>query len=74
MLAIATPDTFDARKMVDVARRLNPRIEVVLRTHSDEEAELLRGENAGRVFMGEHELALGMARHIVERMARPAGR
>jgi len=38
MLVIATPDTFNVRKMVTTARMLNPGIEVVLRTHSDEEA------------------------------------
>jgi CPA2 family monovalent cation:H+ antiporter-2 len=70
MLVIATPDTVNIRRMVEVSRMLNPRIEIVIRTHSDEEAELLRGENAGTVFMGEHELALGMTRHILETMER----
>jgi CPA2 family monovalent cation:H+ antiporter-2 len=68
MLVIATPDTLNVRKMISVARRLNPKIEIVLRTHSDEEAEMLRRENAGIVFMGEHELAKSMTRHVVERM------
>jgi CPA2 family monovalent cation:H+ antiporter-2 len=69
MLVIATPDTLHVRRMIDVARRLNPKIEIVLRTHSDEEAELLRREGSGTVFMGEHELALAMTRHVVQRMA-----
>ncbi|HEX2061858.1 MAG TPA: YbaL family putative K(+) efflux transporter [Thermoanaerobaculia bacterium] len=68
MLVIATPDTLNVRKMIDVARRLNPKIEIVLRTHSDEEAEMLRRENAGTVFMGEHELARSMTQHVLERM------
>lgn len=68
MLVIATPDTFQVRKMVEIARTLNPGIETVLRTHNEEEAELLRKENVGKVFMGEHELALGMTRHILSRM------
>jgi monovalent cation:H+ antiporter-2, CPA2 family len=72
MLVIATPDTFDDRRIVALARQLNPAIEVVLRTHSDEEAALLRGEDLGMVFMGEHELALGMTRYVLERMERPA--
>jgi CPA2 family monovalent cation:H+ antiporter-2 len=72
MLVVATPDTFQVRKMVELARLLNPGIETVLRTHSDEEAELMRNEKLGKVFMGEHELALGMARHIVARM-KPGG-
>lgn len=43
----------------------------MLRTHSEEEAELLARENVGKVFMGEHELAFGMARHVLDRMERP---
>jgi CPA2 family monovalent cation:H+ antiporter-2 len=68
MLVIATPDTFNVRKMVQTARTLNPSIGVVLRTHSDEEAALLEKESVGKVFMGEHELALGMTRHVLEKM------
>jgi CPA2 family monovalent cation:H+ antiporter-2 len=68
MLVVAIPDTFQARQMIEAARTLNPAIETVVRTHSEEEAELLRRENAGKVFMGEHELAVGMARHVLERV------
>ena len=40
-----------------------------MRTHSDEEADLLRKEKVGQVFMGEHELALAMTRHVLGRVA-----
>jgi CPA2 family monovalent cation:H+ antiporter-2 len=69
LLVIATPDAFAARQMLETARALNPSIQTVVRTHGEEEAELLRREQAGRVFMGEHELALGMTRHILEHIA-----
>ena len=69
MLVIAVPDTFRARKMIEIARTLKPDVETVVRTHSDEEAALLRKEKAGKVFVGEHELALGMTRHVLERVA-----
>jgi CPA2 family monovalent cation:H+ antiporter-2 len=52
--------------MIDIARRLNPTIETVVRTHSDGEAELLRKEKVSGVFMGEHELARGMIRHVLD--------
>jgi CPA2 family monovalent cation:H+ antiporter-2 len=71
MLVIATPDTFNVRRMIEIARALNPGIETVVRTHSDEEAALLRSENAGTVFIGEHELALGMTRYVLDRIAIP---
>jgi K+:H+ antiporter len=54
--------------MVQTARMLNPRIETLLRTHTDEEGVLLQQENLGQVFMGEHELALAMTRDVLSRM------
>jgi CPA2 family monovalent cation:H+ antiporter-2 len=68
VLVIATPDTLNVRKMVETARTLNPRIAIVLRTHSDEEAELLQKDHLGKVFMGEGELALAMARYVVDQI------
>jgi CPA2 family monovalent cation:H+ antiporter-2 len=67
MLVITTPDTLDVRRMVEIARTVNPNIETVVRTHSEEELALLEKENAGKVFLGEHELALAMTRHVLER-------
>ena len=67
ILVIATPDTLSVRKMIEIARTVNPRIETVVRTHSEQEALLLQKENAGKVFMGEHELATAMTRHVLER-------
>jgi CPA2 family monovalent cation:H+ antiporter-2 len=69
MLVIATPDTLDVRRMIEIARTVNPRIETVVRTHSEEEAVLLEKENAGKVFLGEHELARSMIRHVLDRYA-----
>jgi CPA2 family monovalent cation:H+ antiporter-2 len=69
MLVIATPDTFHVRSMVETARALNPNIKTVVRTHSEEEAELLRNERAGKIFIGEHELANGMAEYVSEEFA-----
>jgi CPA2 family monovalent cation:H+ antiporter-2 len=68
LLIVATPNTAGVRKMVETARTLNPRIETLLRTHSDEEAELFRKENLGTVFMGEQELAHAMTRQALIRM------
>ncbi len=70
MLVIATPDAFNVRKVVETARTLNPPIEVIVRTHSEDEAQMLRRENVGAVFMGEDELARGMSRHLLERMGK----
>lgn len=69
MLVVATPDPLNVRQMVDTARTLNPGIEIVLRTHSEDELEMLRKEEVGTVFLGEEELAKGMTSHVLKRFA-----
>jgi monovalent cation:H+ antiporter-2, CPA2 family len=68
VLIVAAPDPVKIRKIVEIARTLNPKIECLLRTHSDEEAEFLQQKNLGRVFMGEHELAAAMTDYVLSRM------
>jgi CPA2 family monovalent cation:H+ antiporter-2 len=67
MLVIATPDTLNVRQMIEIARTVNPRIETIVRTHSEEEAGLLEKEHAGKVFFGEHELAQNMIQFVLDR-------
>ena len=69
MLVIATPDTLNVRRMIEIARTVNPRIETVVRTHSEEEAGLLEKENAGKIFLGERELARNMSQYVLRRYA-----
>lgn len=71
MLVIATPDTTEARRMAGIARAVNPRIEIVVRTHTEEEAAVLERANTGKVFLGEHELALTMSRYVLDRYRGP---
>ena len=66
MLVIAVPDTVDVRRMVERARTVNPRIAAVVRTHHDEQLTSLENEIAGKVFLGEHELAVSMTRYVLE--------
>ncbi len=69
MLVVATPDPLNVRQMADTARTLNPGIEIVLHTHSEEESVMLRKDSIGTVFFGEEELAKGMTGHVLERFA-----
>jgi CPA2 family monovalent cation:H+ antiporter-2 len=41
-------------------------VEILMRTHNEEEAALLAKENIGAIFMGESELAKGMTKHTLE--------
>jgi CPA2 family monovalent cation:H+ antiporter-2 len=49
-------------------------VEAIVRTHTDEEAELLRGATGVTVFMGEQELASSMTRHLLHRLTLVAAR
>ncbi|MBL8447330.1 MAG: Kef family K(+) transporter [Zoogloeaceae bacterium] len=61
-LVVTVPDAVAARRMVETARALNPDVKVVLRAANGDEAEILRGEGVGAVFVAEEELARGMLR------------
>ena len=65
MLVVAVPDPLQVRKMVEIAQKLNPNIQMVLRSHNAEEARLLTDEGWGTVFLEEQELAKGMTAHIL---------
>ena len=69
LLVIATPDPMDVRKMAEIATTLQPGIEIVVRTHSEEESRLLHKDGIGTVFFGEEELAKGMTKHVLERFS-----
>ena len=65
-LVIATPETVQVRRMAEIARMLNPSIEVLVRSHNVEEAARLEHDGTGKVFVGETELASSMVRHVLE--------
>jgi len=68
MLVIATPQTLEVRQMIETARLLNPNIEVAVRSHNEQEALLLEREGAGKVFVGESELARSMTNFVLARV------
>jgi hypothetical protein len=61
LLVVTAPDPFQARAVIDLARRIHPGIDIVLRTHSEAEREYLESRNVGKAVMGESELADAMA-------------
>lgn len=67
LLIIATPDTMKVRQMAETARKINPDIEIVVRTHSEMEAKLLEKEGIGHIFLGERELAKNIASYVLGR-------
>lgn len=69
MLVIAIPDTLHVRQMAETARALNPAVEVVVRSHSEEESALLRADGVGAVVVRDEALAQSMARHVLNHYA-----
>jgi CPA2 family monovalent cation:H+ antiporter-2 len=62
-LLVAIPDAFEAGQIVEQGRAANPCLEIIARSHSDEEVEYLRRCGADLIIMGENEIA----RRMVER-------
>jgi monovalent cation:H+ antiporter-2, CPA2 family len=63
-LVIATPQTIDARQMIETARTLNPGIRVLVRSPNEEEARLLEAEGHAQAFIAEHELTRAILRGL----------
>ena len=65
LLVIATPDPFQGRRILELARRVNPRIDTVVRTHREGELSYLERQGVGMAVMGERELALSMMNYAL---------
>jgi CPA2 family monovalent cation:H+ antiporter-2 len=65
VVVVAAPDPYHARHIVDLARRARPGIDAIVRTHSVEEQAYFERLGIGHALMGEHQLALGMARYAL---------
>jgi CPA2 family monovalent cation:H+ antiporter-2 len=70
LLVVSTADVFDVRRIVEISRILNPKIEAVICTESLAEAELLEQENIGKVFMSKQTLADSMTEHVLNRLGK----
>ena len=71
MLVIASPDPFEARRMLQIARAVNPAIGTVVRTHTEDELHTLQRQGVSLALMAERELARGMSHYILGAYARP---
>lgn len=72
LLVVAIPDPIAIRRIVDFAREMNPRIDIVARTHSIAERDALEERGAAEAVVGELELALEMSRHCLRRFGMEA--
>jgi CPA2 family monovalent cation:H+ antiporter-2 len=67
VLVLAMPDPVATRIVVDYVKIHHPRLDVVARTHSEEERRDLIQRGVNMVLLGEWELALEMTRHTLHR-------
>jgi len=67
VLIVALPDPVATRQIVDYARERYPRLDVVVRTHSEAERRFLVARGVNEVVLGEWELALEITRHALQR-------
>ena len=67
LVVVATPDAYQTRAVLALARTLNPSVEIVARTHSDTEREFLEGHGAAQALVGERELAVSLTRAALRR-------
>jgi CPA2 family monovalent cation:H+ antiporter-2 len=67
-LVMAVPDPIVARLVVERARGLNPRLDIVARASAPAEALALRRLGAAEAVVPEHELALELTRHTLHRV------
>jgi CPA2 family monovalent cation:H+ antiporter-2 len=74
LLIIATPDSYRARHVLELAQAANPGIQVVIRTHSEDELARLRAHCNGHVVMGEQELARAMLLYVLRQFGVPPER
>jgi CPA2 family monovalent cation:H+ antiporter-2 len=68
LIVIASPDGFQVRRALELARARNPNITTIVRTHSASELAYLARERVDRAVMGELELALEMADYALRRL------
>lgn len=67
LVVVAAPDAFQARAILALVQSMHPGLEVVVRTHSDEERRFLESHGASRAFVGERELAVSLTRHALRK-------
>jgi CPA2 family monovalent cation:H+ antiporter-2 len=59
-LLVAIPDAFEGGQVVEQARVLSPRLNIIARAHSEAEVLHLKKHGASVVILGEHEIARAM--------------
>lgn len=65
LVVLTAEDAMQARQVVDLARRANPDVDLVVRTHDERELRWLNERGVALAIMAERELAASMARYAL---------
>ena len=68
LLVLSPMDILDIHKIVDIAKTLNPEIQVLVCAESKEEAEVIRRDQIGEVYFAKEEMAKNMSNHILNQI------
>lgn len=68
LLVLSPMDILDIHKIVDIAKTLNPQIQVLVCAESKEEAEVIRREAIGEVYFAKEEMTKNMTNHILNQI------
>jgi CPA2 family monovalent cation:H+ antiporter-2 len=72
VLLVATAESFQTRSAVQEARKVNPRIVIIVRTHSEADRITLGQDGADHVVVGERELARTLLRQVLLSLGVPS--
>lgn len=74
-LAVAIPDPFAARRIVEEAKILNPNLRILVRAHNDEEMDYFYEQNADLALTGPREIGRRMVEYLNDmRKTKPAAK
>lgn len=68
LLAISPRDIVDIHQIINIAKQLNPQIQILLCAESAEEAAVLRAENLGEVYFAQEEMVKNIGRDILDKI------
>jgi CPA2 family monovalent cation:H+ antiporter-2 len=74
LIVIATPDGYQARRLIALARKIKPGIDTAVRTQSEAEVAHLERQGVGVAIMGERELAFGLMDYALRSLGVPHDR
>jgi CPA2 family monovalent cation:H+ antiporter-2 len=72
VLVLAAPESYHTQGIIELARGMNPDIEIAVRANSESEVATLAKQGVGLAIMGEREVAFGLMDYALRRLGTSA--